>query len=109
MKKLLLALFVTISFGQLNAQIFSDSLKQEMRSQVVEACRHAWTGYKQFAWGFDDFQPLTRSGKNWYNHSLQMTPVDAFDTFILLGMKEEADEAKKLILSRLNFNTDNSV
>lgn len=109
MRKLLLLVFVVISFGQLNAQTFPDSLKQVMRLKVIEACRHSWAGYKQFAWGFDDFQPLTRSGKNWYKQSLLMTPVDAFDTFIFLGMKEEADEAKKLILSKLNFNTDNSV
>lgn len=80
-----------------------------MRDKVVEACRHAWQGYKQFAWGYDDFQPLTRNGKNWYNHSLLMTPVDAFDTFILLGMKEEADDAKKIILSSLDFNVNDEV
>jgi ER degradation enhancer, mannosidase alpha-like 2 len=109
MKKLLFLISVLVLLIQLNAQTFPDSLKQEMREKVVEACRHAWTGYKQFAWGFDDFQPLTRSGKNWYKQTLLMTPVDAFDTFIFLGMKDEADEAKKLILSKLNFNADNSV
>jgi mannosidase alpha-like ER degradation enhancer 2 len=109
MKKLLFLLSILVLVIQLNAQTFPDSLKQEMRGKVIEACRHAWIGYKQFAWGFDDFQPLTRSGKNWYKQSLLMTPVDAFDTFIFLGMKDEADEAKKLILSKLNFNTDNNV
>ena len=38
-----------------------------------------------------------------------MTPVDAFDTFVLLGMKEEAKEAKQLIFSQLNFNLDDEV
>lgn len=80
-----------------------------MREKVVKACRHAWQGYKQYAWGYDDLQPLTKKGKNWYKHSLLMTPVDAFDTFIFLGMKEEANDAKKLILSQLNFDVDNEV
>lgn len=88
---------------------FTEDMKQQMRTKVVEACRHAWNGYKQFAWGYDDLQPLTKSGKNWYKHSLLMTPVDAFDTFIFLGMKEEADDAKKLILSKLDFNVDDEV
>jgi ER degradation enhancer, mannosidase alpha-like 2 len=109
MRKLTLLTCITILFANLNAQTFPDSLKKEMREKVVGACRHAWEGYKQFAWGYDDFQPLTRSGKNWYKHSLLMTPVDAFDTFILLGMKDEADDAKKIILSQLNFNKDNEV
>lgn len=80
-----------------------------MREKTVEACRHAWNGYKQYAWGFDDLQPLTKDGKNWYKHSLLMTPVDAFDTFVLLGMKKESGEAKKIILDQLSFNVDNQV
>lgn len=76
---------------------------------MIDACRHAWQGYKTYAWEFDDLRPLTKNGKNWYKHSLLMTPVDAFDTFILLGMKEEAADAKKLILEKLDFNTDNEV
>src|SRR5205823_2129284 len=34
---------------------------------------------------------------------------DAFDTFTLLGMNDDAKEDKKLILSRLDFNFDQSV
>lgn len=109
MRKLtLLAIIISFTYC-LNAQTFPDSLKKEMRAKVVDASRHAWQGYKQFAWGYDDFQPLTRNGKNWYNHSLLMTPVDAFDTFILLGMKEEADDARKIILSKLDFNVNDEV
>jgi hypothetical protein len=114
MKKIFLLLsFIAFLMVRANAQTaqpaFSESLKQEMREKVVEACRHAWKGYKDYAWGYDDLQPLTKKGKNWYTHSLLMTPVDAFDTFILLGMKEEADEAKQLILSRLNFDVNDDV
>lgn len=109
MRKLILLSLIIVLVYQSNAQTFSDSLKEVMRAKIVVACRHAWQGYKQFAWGYDDFQPLTRNGKNWYKHSLLMTPVDAFDTFILLGMKDEANDAKKLILSKLEFNTDDEV
>jgi hypothetical protein len=38
-----------------------------------------------------------------------MTPVDAFDTMILMGLTAEATEAKDLILSRLNFDLDMEV
>ena len=80
-----------------------------MQEKVIEACRHAWNGYMEYAAGYDDLQPLTRNGKNWYKHSMMMTPVDAYDTFILLGMKKEADEAKKIILSQPGFDVDNEV
>lgn len=110
--RLLLPIILLCSTFVLSAQSihdFSPALKKEMQDQVRDACRHAWKGYKEFAWGYDDLQPLTRDGKNWYKHSMLMTPVDAYDTFIMLGMKKEADEAKKLILTQLNFDVDNEI
>ena len=107
-KQLLLLLLISFSTF-CHSQSFSDDMKTQMREKVIEATRHAWEGYRQFAWGFDDLQPLTKKGKNWYNHSLFMTPVDAFDTFVLLGMKKEAEEAKQLILSKLSFDVDDQV
>ena len=109
MKKLILLAFAISLFTQLPAQRFTEAQKKEMREKVIEACRHAWQGYKQYAWGYDELQPLTKKGKNWYKHSLLMTPVDAFDTFVLLGMKEEANEAKQLVLSQLSFNVNDEV
>jgi mannosidase alpha-like ER degradation enhancer 2 len=38
-----------------------------------------------------------------------MTPVDAFDTMELMGLKKEAAEAKKVILDRLSFDQDMEV
>jgi hypothetical protein len=112
MKKLAFFFLVFLCFycrAQNPGSPFSDSLKKEMCEKVIAACTHAWSGYKDFAWGFDDLQPLSRQGKNWHKQSMLMTPVDAFDTFILLGMKQEAEEAKKLILSSLSFDIDNEV
>lgn len=88
---------------------FSNEMKMEMCRKVKEAARHAWKGYRDFAWGADDLKPLTKQPKNWYKTSMLMTPVDAFDTFTILGLKDEAKEAKELILSKLDFNNDNEV
>ncbi|MBL0056872.1 MAG: glycoside hydrolase family 47 protein [Chitinophagaceae bacterium] len=88
---------------------FSEEMKKEMMEKVKAAARHAWKGYKDYAWGADDLRPLTKTSRNWYKESMLMTPVDAFDTFTILGLKTEAGEAKSLILSKLNFNVDNDV
>ena len=88
---------------------FSEEMKQEMCSKVKAAAQHAWQGYKQYAWGADDLKPLTKEPKLWYKKSMLMTPVDAFDTFTILGLKDEAKEAKELILTKLDFNIDNDV
>ncbi|MEH0167105.1 glycoside hydrolase family 47 protein [Roseateles microcysteis] len=77
-----------------------------LAQRVKEATRHAWQGYKQYAWGHDALKPLSKKPHDWYAKSLLMTPVDALDTLILMGLKEEADEARELIASQLSFDHD---
>lgn len=79
-------------------EVTADSVKAEFL--------HAWNAYRTYAWGHDAFRPLTLSYRDWYDEPLLMTPVDAFDTMVLMGLKREAEDAKRLILSRLSFDRD---
>ncbi len=83
--------------------------KPELAEQVRAEFLHAWNSYKQYAWGHDALKPLSKSYRDWYGVSLYMTPVDAFDTMILMGLDEQAREAKDLILNNLTFDLDISV
>jgi mannosidase alpha-like ER degradation enhancer 2 len=74
--------------------------------QVKAETRHAWQGYKRYAWGHDSVRPLSRKPHDWYAHSLLMTPVDALDTLTLMGLDKEANEARELIATRLSFDQD---
>jgi len=73
---------------------------------IREAFLHAWDGYVQYAWGHDQLRPLTRGYRDWYPASLEMTPLDGFDTMLLMGLKAQAARAKRLILDSLNFDRD---
>lgn len=106
---LLLVTFLSPATAQKSGAKMTAADKASMRAAVQEAAQHAWQGYKDYAGGMDDLQPLTKNGKNWYNVSMQMTAVDAFDSFVMLGLTKEAAEAKAMILSSLNFNVDNDV
>lgn len=77
--------------------------------RVRQAFVHAWRGYRQYAWGHDDLNPVSRTPRDWYGVSLLMTPVDAYDTMLLMGLRAEAADAKRLILQRLSFDQDISV
>ena len=108
----MLAVVILLFSGVLHAQKdakFSEEMKLQMCNKVKAAAQHAWLGYNQYARGADDLKPITKTGKTWYNTSMLMTPVDAFDTFTLLGLTAEAAEAKELILAKLDFNVDNEV
>jgi len=83
--------------------------KKAMANKVKAEFLHAWNGYKKYAWGYDALQPLTKKPHNWYKKSLLMTPVDAFDTMILMDLTEEAKEAKELIFTELDFDVDMDV
>ncbi len=83
--------------------------KKEMAAKVKAEFLHAWNGYKKYAWGYDALKPLSKEPHNWYKKSLLMTPVVAFDTMILMGLTEEAGEAKELIFKDLDFDVDMEV
>jgi glycosyl hydrolase family 47 len=78
--------------------------------RVRQAFLHAWRGYRQYAWGHDDLDPASQTPRDWYGGvPLLMTPVDAYDTMLLMGLRAEASETKQLILQRLSFDHDISV
>lgn len=82
----------------------NDINKTEYAQQVKQEFLHSWNAYKKYAWGHDQLKPLSKSFRNWYDESLLMTPVDAFDTMILMGLNEEAEETKELIFKNLSFD-----
>jgi len=83
--------------------------KQELAYQVKAEFLHAWNGYKKYAWGHDDLKPLSKTYRDWYAQPLLMTPVDALDTMIIMGMKDEAAKTRTYISDNLSFDKDISV
>lgn len=86
----------------------TDAEKADVAERVRTETLHAWEGYKKYAWGHDALKPLSKQPFDWYGpgHSLMMTPVDALDTLILMGLKPQADDAEKLIDTELNLDQD---
>lgn len=80
--------------------------QQKLADEVKAEFLHAWNGYKKHAWGHDDLKPLSKTHHDWYAQPLLMTPVDALDTMILMGLKDEADATRKHIGENLRFDKD---
>jgi hypothetical protein len=80
-----------------------------LASQVRAETRLAWRAYAKYAWGHDELRPMTHTARDWYGESLLITPVDALDTLVMLGLTEEADAARALIDERLSFDKDVTV
>src|SRR5688572_21814695 len=84
----------------------TDAQAAVLAQRVKAETKHAWQGYKRYAWGHDDLKPLSKGARDWYEQSLLMSPVDALDTLILMGLDEEAEEARELIVAKLSFDHD---
>uniref|UniRef100_A0A3P8T0W7 alpha-1,2-Mannosidase n=1 Tax=Amphiprion percula TaxID=161767 RepID=A0A3P8T0W7_AMPPE len=80
----------------------SKDLESSWLEAVREAFRHAWKGYKEFAWGHDELRPISKSYSEWFG--LGLTLIDALDTMWILDLKEEFEEAKSWVATELTFN-----
>ncbi|MGZ7041987.1 MAG: glycoside hydrolase family 47 protein [Thermoanaerobaculia bacterium] len=76
--------------------------QQRVRSEFL----HSWRSYERYAWGHDELRPVSRQPRDWYGQSLLITPVDSLDALLLMGFKDEAEKARKLIVERLSFDKD---
>lgn len=86
--------------------VFTDAQAAQSAERVKAEFLHAWRGYRQHAWGHDALKPLSNAPHDWYGESLLMTPVDALDTMILMGLDDEARDARELIATKLSFDRD---
>lgn len=102
LKILVLLLLLPVS---LNAQQPNIRLAAEVRAEFLRA----WNGYKKYAWGHDDLKPLSKTYHDWYAEPLLMTPVDALDTMIIMGLDDEAAATKQYIIDNLSFDKDMEV
>merc|ERR1712137_181670 len=77
------------------------------RQAVANAMKHAWDSYKEYAWGKDELQPLSKSYTNWLD--LGLTIVDALDTLWIMGFKDDFWEARDWVRDHLSFERNRDV
>ena len=83
--------------------------RAQLAALVKSELLFAWHAYEQRAWGHDELRPVSGTVRDWYGDSLLMTPVDALDTLLIMGLREEAGRAQALIVEKLSFDKDISV
>ncbi|KAJ3284976.1 Mannosyl-oligosaccharide 1,2-alpha-mannosidase IB [Rhizoclosmatium sp. JEL0117] len=103
---LFLHLLLPAKFSHPSPTTISTTADTAKQFQIREMAKHAWNGYTRFAWMHDDLLPLSKQGFNWHGpgQSLLNTPIDSLDTLFLMGLMDEYNEAKELVLSHLDFD-----
>jgi hypothetical protein len=76
---------------------------------VKRMMRTAWRAYYQYARDFDELAPLSKTGTNFYGRdTLKLTAIDSLDTLLIMGLQEEFQQAKQLVLD-VSFDRDMNI
>jgi endoplasmic reticulum Man9GlcNAc2 1,2-alpha-mannosidase len=70
------------------------------QKKVKEAFEHAWSGYRNYAMGYDELMPLSHRGVDGLG-GLGATVIDSLDTAIIMGADDVVSEASKWIEDNL--------
>lgn len=58
----------------------------ERQKAVVDAFQYAWKFYEKYAWGHDEFHPVSKTFNEWFG--IGLTIVDSLDTMIIMGLEK---------------------
>ncbi|XP_050425753.1 endoplasmic reticulum mannosyl-oligosaccharide 1,2-alpha-mannosidase [Adelges cooleyi] len=72
------------------------------QNAVLNAFKHAWSGYRKYAWGHDHVKPISKRYQDWFN--LGLTIVDSLDTLWIMNMKKEFDEAREWVSTKFSLD-----
>ncbi|CAN9507509.1 unnamed protein product [Ophioblennius macclurei] len=88
-----------------------DPETRERRAKVREMMKHAWDGYRRYAWGSNELRPVSKQGhsSNLFGSIKGATIVDALDTLYIMEMFEEFDAATEWVEKNLDFNVNAEV
>ncbi len=78
----------------------------QLAIRVRHDTKRSWDAYRKYAWGMDVLLPLSKSGLNWYDHSLNISPIDAFSTLVVTGLTEDADRVVEYVADSISFDLD---
>ncbi|KAG9253250.1 glycoside hydrolase family 47 protein [Emericellopsis atlantica] len=82
---------------------------EERRQAVVEAFQVSWDAYERYAWGYDEFHPVAKTGKNMAPQGLGWIIIDSLDTMILMNQTSRLQHARQWISESLTWEQNQDV
>ncbi|KAF7524297.1 hypothetical protein G7054_g11465 [Neopestalotiopsis clavispora] len=81
----------------------------QRRERVVEAFELSWDAYHRYAWGYDEFHPISKKGKQMAPNGMGWIIVDALDTMMLMNLTSRVGQAREWISKSLSYDQDQDV
>jgi Glycosyl hydrolase family 47 len=79
--------------------------------EVRDEFFHAWLGYKDFAWGYDEVKPISGKPHDFFipGHSFGLSIIEALDTLYVMGFDDELEHCVLWLRKNLSFDVDGDV
>ncbi|KAM3066857.1 mannosyl-oligosaccharide alpha-1,2-mannosidase [Clarireedia jacksonii] len=81
----------------------------DRRERVKEAFTLSWDAYERYAWGYDEFHPVSKHGKQMTPKGMGWIIVDALDTMILMNLTSRLHHARQWLTTSLDYDQDQEV
>ena len=69
---------------------------------------HAWNGYRKFAWGHDQVNPVSGTASEFFvdGHPIGLSIIEALDTLYVMGLDQDLADGVAWIEKNLDFDID---
>ncbi|KAI1243737.1 hypothetical protein MGN70_013603 [Eutypa lata] len=79
------------------------------REMVVDAFTLSWDAYERYAWGYDEYHPVSKKGRQMAPQGMGWIIVDALDTMILMNLTSRVSRAREWMSTTLTYDQDQDV
>jgi hypothetical protein len=87
----------------------ADAIWEGRRDAVRDAFTTSWDGYEKYAWGLDEYYPVSKQGRNMVDGGMGWIIVDALDTMIMMNLTSRVKSAREWIATSLNYEANHEV
>ncbi|KAI2794152.1 Mannosyl-oligosaccharide 1,2-alpha-mannosidase [Penicillium oxalicum] len=89
--------------------IDKDTYWESHREEVKDAFLTSWDAYSKYAWGYDVFHPISKSGSQMSPNGLGWIIVDSLDTLMIMNLTTQLGDARKWLHRALTYDQDQDV
>ncbi|KAI9923652.1 Endoplasmic reticulum mannosyl-oligosaccharide 1,2-alpha-mannosidase [Aspergillus wentii] len=79
------------------------------REKVRDAFIVSWDSYEKHGWGFDEYHPISKSGKHMVDGGMGWIIVDALDTMMMMNLTSRVQHARNWIYNSLKYDQNQDV
>ena len=82
---------------------------ESRRQSVKDAFLISWNGYEKYAWGQDEYYPVSKKGRDMVEGGIGWIVVDALDTAMIMNLTTCVKHARDWISTSLHYTANHEV